>query len=522
MNRHGWVLLAVLLALPAAASSPSQVYRPPEGHFVRDLTNTIDASTMVQLDSICAEVDASGDGQLGVAIVGTTSAIAPRAFATDVFNRWGTGHKGVNDGILLFVALDDHKAEIVLGRGLSSCCGINESDSDAVMRDDVVSNFKAHRTTQALVDGANALAALLHRHSSGTTSATQSSPPEAGETEESKRAIVGLMAGNIPDLSPRSWVIDLGAEKVPAEKARAIDLAANEAYADGKKTALFLVSYTTPLRRMSATCDAAVNALHRKHPKLVLICRETGSGEVSLRLDSGSDETLHTRTAMHLLQTVHDAWYGPPAQLAQAGRTLVALTESGAPLRTTQDAFEEAWDDHRLMFYGGFGVFGLIGVFGLRRWNRYRSRSCEGCGRARQRLGPHSELEHLSDSQKLEQDIGSVDYDVWWCGVCNDVWINDNIALFSSYSRCPSCNARARSSSTTTLEYATEYSHGLVEVKETCASCNYNNTYTRQTARLSRSSDDDSSWGSSFTSSDSGGSSFGGGDSGGSGSSGSW
>jgi uncharacterized protein len=522
MNRRWWAVLAVVLAAPASAATPSQVYHPPQGHFVRDLSNQVDSSTMVQLDSICAEVDASGDGQLGVAIVGTTSGMAPRAFATDVFKRWGIGHRGTDDGILLFVALDDHKAEIVLGHGLANCCGITETDSDAVMRDDVVANFKAHRTTQALVDGTNALAALLHRHSAGmnTTTGTAAAQEQTGITDESKKAIDGLMAGNIPDLSPRSWVIDLGSSKVPSDKARAFDLAANEAYADGKQVALFLVSFTTPVSYLGSACEQSRKALHPRHPKLAVICRETRTGDMVISAD-GLDGS--SRTAQHQLIALRDAWLGPPEQLTQAARSLLARAEGGSPLRSAQDAFDEAYEDHKGSFFGSMAFVGFFGIFGLRRWNRYRSRNCEHCGRARQRLGPHSELEHLTEGQQREQELGSVDYDVWWCGVCNDVWINDNVAWFSSYSRCPQCSLRARSSSTTTLEYATEYSQGVVEVKEYCESCNYNNTYTRRTARLSSSSSSsDSSWGSSFTSSDSGGSSFGGGDSGGSGSSGSW
>src|SRR5262249_23950785 len=152
-------------------------------------------------------------------------------------------------------------------------------DSDAVMRDDVVANFKAHRTTQALVDGANALAALLHRHSAGMSSSD--APQLTGFTEESKKAIDSLMAGNIPDPSPRSWVIDLGSTKVPSDKAKAIDLAANEAYADGKQVALFFVSFTTEVSWISAGCEAARNALRPRHPKLAVICRESRTGEIS-------------------------------------------------------------------------------------------------------------------------------------------------------------------------------------------------------------------------------------------------
>ncbi len=111
--------------------------------------------------------------------------------------------------------------------------------------------------------------------------------------------------------------------------------------------------------------------------------------------------------------------------------------------------------------------------------------------------------------------MGPIDYDVCWCGVCRTVLVRDTTAWFSSYSRCQGCRNRTLHSSSTTLQYATEYSEGWVQVDESCAHCNYRNSYTRHTARLTRRS-------SSSSSSSSSGSGFGGGSSSGGGSSGSW
>ena len=511
-----WAVLACLgLSFCAFAASPFGVPHPPQGHFATDTTGTIDSTTMGQLDGIGAEVDASGDGQLGIAIVDTTSGTLPRKFATDVFNRWGIGHRGADDGLLLFVALDDHKAEIVMGDGLGLCCSISSADTDVVMRDDVVANFKAHRTSQALIDGARALAALLHRHSrNGVKSPEARADPVSIEAED---RVARLLRGQLVDGSPRSWLIDLGEQPTPAAQARAIELAGTEAYADGK-VALFFVAFSSARLDPNGVCGAAHDVLAHAHPKLAVICRDTRTLQVGARID-GVDG--HSRSVTHLLQAFADAFDGPPDQLTAAARSFVSIAEHPVSLRSAQDSFEEVYDEHTVPFYAGLGVFGLFGGVWARRWNRYRSRSCAKCGRARQRLGAHSELEHLSDSQKREQELGSVDYDVWWCGVCHDAWINDNVAWFSSYSRCRSCGARARTSTTTTLEHATEWSGGRVEVKEFCESCNYTSTYTRRTAQLSSSSTSD--WSSSSSSSSSSDfTSFDGGGSSGGGSSGSW
>jgi uncharacterized protein len=111
--------------------------------------------------------------------------------------------------------------------------------------------------------------------------------------------------------------------------------------------------------------------------------------------------------------------------------------------------------------------------------------------------------------------VRSVDYDVWWCERCRDPLVLRYGKIFTFYSGCPSCRAKTLSSSTTTITRATEYSGGSERVDQKCAHCNYRNSFTRSTPRITRSS-------SSSSSSSSSRSSFGGGSSSGRGSSGSW
>jgi uncharacterized protein len=194
---------------------------------------------------------------------------------------------------------------------------------------------------------------------------------------------------------------------------------------------------------------------------------------------------------------------------------------TGIPARPMGEAIARGYERNSGWFQlGGIGGV-LVGLLALKRWNRKRVRTCEHCKNARQLLGDVEEDQHLDSSQNTEESIGSVDYDVWWCGRCEDVLVLRYGAFFTSYSSCPQCNAKTKSSNTTTLSHATEWSTGLQQIDEQCANCSYRNSYTRTTARIERSTSSDSSWGSSSSSSSSD-SSFGGGSSSGGGSSGSW
>jgi uncharacterized protein len=166
---------------------------------------------------------------------------------------------------------------------------------------------------------------------------------------------------------------------------------------------------------------------------------------------------------------------------------------------------------------GGLGAGGAAAMAaGAREVMRRRPRKCSTCSTAMTRLDEAADDAKLEEGQRTEEGLGSVDYDVWVCGQDGTTEVVRYGRLFTRYKQCPSCGLKAKTSSSNTIVSATTSHGGQVEVNESCANCNYSNTYTRTTSRLSSSSSSGSS--SSFSSS----SRSGGGSSSGGGASGSW
>jgi uncharacterized protein len=174
-----------------------------------------------------------------------------------------------------------------------------------------------------------------------------------------------------------------------------------------------------------------------------------------------------------------------------------------------------------------------VGGFGVRVGLRYRPRKCSDCGTRLVRLDELSDDAHLTDGERVEEAVGSVDYDVWACRGCGQALKFRYGALMTRYSICPKCGAKTKSKAETTLRAASYTEGGLVEVTESCAACVYKSTTTYTTPVLHRrstsshgpwsSSGSRSSWHSSGSGSSSSGSSgFGGGHSSGHGASGGW
>ena len=130
----------------------------------------------------------------------------------------------------------------------------------------------------------------------------------------------------------------------------------------------------------------------------------------------------------------------------------------------------------------------------------------------------------LTEGQVTEEEIGSVDYDVWVTEDHDDTLILRYAARFSKYTKCPECRYITYFLSRTRIvRHATYSSTGKKEVIHQCKHCNYRKVSYKTIPRKTRSSS--SSIGGGFRGGFSGGggsSSWGGGSSGGGGAGVSW
>lgn len=517
--------LAVCLALSASVSFSAgwDIPPPPRGQWALDRTGKVSGATLTELNRLAEALDSSGAGQLGVLVIDSTHGTNPRDFATGVFNNWGVGHQGSNDGVLLFIAVNDRKSEIILGDGSK----VVSSQTDVVMRNDVVANMKAADLDKALRSAARSLDDLMRRaagrapvphpdDNSGLGPDAYVTPTQSTPLLDDVLAPYADGSKSFPERSPRTWVIDLSDALTASQRAK-LDVAASDIYSADQGRIFFLVVNSTAeypslgelVRRLVTQVGAisrlplAVVALDVNGPRAQIYLPDT-------QVRDGWDREELERAEQELRT---DASVDRVAAMLGAQRFVQQALTTGIPPRPMSAVLKAgvAQNMGKLQIGGG-GLF--LGALLLgRRWNRKRVRTCKGCDHPRQLLGNQEEDKHLSSSQTTEESIGSVDYDVWWCGRCNDVLMLRYGAIFTRYSACPSCSAKTKTSNTTTLISATEYSTGLQQIDEQCANCSHQKTFTRSTARLSSSS---SSSGSS------GGSSFGGGSSSGGGSSGSW
>jgi uncharacterized protein len=175
--------------------------------------------------------------------------------------------------------------------------------------------------------------------------------------------------------------------------------------------------------------------------------------------------------------------------------------------------------------------FILYFPFHLIRKGLYRnhSRRCKLCDGKMKKLSEKEEDQFLTEHQQLEEQLHSVNYDVWQCAECGgaESWHFRN--RLTSYRECPACKSIAyHVHGDRTIVSATYTKSGRGEMTYRCKACGKETKeeysialLTTSSSSSSSSSSGGSSWSSSSSSSSSGGS-WGGGRSGGGGASSSW
>lgn len=108
-----------------------------------------------------------------------------------------------------------------------------------------------------------------------------------------------------------------------------------------------------------------------------------------------------------------------------------------------------AWRSHLTMYFLGalfslgLGLpFALLALFFYRSY-RTRRIKCDTCGTKMNRMSEEEDNKYLSLSQDLEEQLKTVDYDVWVCPKCGTIERIPYKERQTKYTECPKCHTVA-------------------------------------------------------------------------------
>lgn len=138
------LLLAATLALPARPAS-----------FATDTTHTLRAATVQSLNSELQSYYSATGNTVFVWVGNSTGDTPLEDWTVAAATKWKVGQAKKDDGAILFVFMQDHKARIEVGYGLEGT--LTDAASSRIIRDTIVPKMRAGNPDGAIAAGVDAM-----------------------------------------------------------------------------------------------------------------------------------------------------------------------------------------------------------------------------------------------------------------------------------------------------------------------------------------------------------------------------
>jgi uncharacterized protein len=155
------ILIACLAVLPptAAAQERELHERLQPAGYVNDYAGTMDPGERTGLEGLLTELDRKTGAQVSVVTLSSLEGNEIRDFSNRLFERWGIGQRGKDNGVLIVAAIQDRRVWIEVGYGLEPI--IPDSRAGRILDEYVMPHFRAGNYGPGLVAGARHLAGIV-------------------------------------------------------------------------------------------------------------------------------------------------------------------------------------------------------------------------------------------------------------------------------------------------------------------------------------------------------------------------
>ncbi|MBD8525123.1 TPM domain-containing protein [Pseudomarimonas arenosa] len=146
-------LITLVLLQAGAASALDSL--PTQTGAVTDKLGVLTAADLREIERAAARAEAEG-AELAVLLQSRSGMSDHRAYATGVFNHWQLGTATSHRGVLIYLALDDRAAEIILGDGVDDDARV--AAAERIMQSQMIPRLRQGQVGAAVVVAAQRVA----------------------------------------------------------------------------------------------------------------------------------------------------------------------------------------------------------------------------------------------------------------------------------------------------------------------------------------------------------------------------
>jgi uncharacterized protein len=172
-KRIFWVSLfssAILMfPLSSLAVTVQEVPNPRQqsGGWVTDMAGILSNQTETEINQMISQLQAKNGREMAVVTVPKTAPnTSVKEFTTELFNKWGIGKKGEDNGVLFLISVGDRRVEIETGYGVEGI--LPDAKVGNIIDTHIIPRFKKGDFEGGTLAGTKALVVVLESSDSST------------------------------------------------------------------------------------------------------------------------------------------------------------------------------------------------------------------------------------------------------------------------------------------------------------------------------------------------------------------
>lgn len=156
--------LLLLVSVTAAAQPAVTVEEVPDpkqrgGGYVSDPGGYLGPDAITRLNNLIASLESTSTAQIAVVLLPTIGDQVPKDFATELFEHWGIGQAGADNGLLILVVMDQRRVEFETGYGLEAV--LPDVICYRIIMEDFVPHFRQGEYGEGLIASVDRVKTLL-------------------------------------------------------------------------------------------------------------------------------------------------------------------------------------------------------------------------------------------------------------------------------------------------------------------------------------------------------------------------
>jgi uncharacterized protein len=132
---------------------------PAPSGYLNDLAGVVDPASADSIEGLAAELKGKTGAELAVVTVKSLRGASIEEVATMLFQEWGIGKKGKDDGVLILLALSERRVRIEVGYGLEGI--LPDGKTGSIIRLVMGPDLHANRFGPGLLRGSEAVANVI-------------------------------------------------------------------------------------------------------------------------------------------------------------------------------------------------------------------------------------------------------------------------------------------------------------------------------------------------------------------------